>query len=350
MNFTIMDVVIEGFCKMFLPTLYKIGKPEQSWKSFSLMLATRIMPCSVCNGNKAVITDPERGEIICSNCGHVMVDKIQETMQEWRAFNYTDKGNSRSRMGTPSSLARHDMGLYTIIGQTNRDASGHNLSAPVLSTISRLRVWDNRTQLDPSSYSPSHRNFQTTFNNLARSKDKLGLSYAIIEKTAYIYRKAHKRGLIRGRSMQALLAACVYIACREMENPRTLRDLATIMNIKRKDITRSYRMLVLELDFKIPLIDPMKCIIRISNNLDLSEKTKRKAMHIMDKVTRSRISAGKNPMGLAASILYLSCLFNGDHRNQTIFAQAAGVTEVTIRNISRILKNHSISIDSDRTS
>jgi len=297
-----------------------------------------------------VITDPERGEIICSNCGHVMVDKIQETMQEWRAFNYTDKGNSRSRMGTTSSLARHDMGLYTIIGQTNRDASGHNLTAPVLSTISRLRVWDNRTQLDPSSYSPSHRNFQTTFNNLARSKDKLGLSYAIIEKTAYIYRKAHKRGLIRGRSMQALLAACVYIACREMENPRTLRDLATIMNIKRKDITRSFRMLVLELDFKIPLIDPMKCIIRISNNLDLSEKTKRKAMRMMDNVIRSRISAGKNPMGLAASILYLSCLLNGDQKNQTAFAQAAGVTELTIRNIIRILKNHSISIHSEKNS
>jgi len=297
-----------------------------------------------------VITDPERGEIICSNCGHVMVDKIQETMQEWRAFNYTDKGNSRSRMGTTSSLARHDMGLYTIIGQTNRDASGHNLTAPVLSTISRLRVWDNRTQLDPSSYLPSHRNFQTTFNNLARSKDKLGLSYAIIEKTAYIYRKAHKRGLIRGRSMQALLAACVYIACREMENPRTLRDLATIMNIKRKDITRSYRMLVLELDFKIPLIDPMKCIIRISNNLDLSEKTKRKAMRMMDNVIRSRISAGKNPMGLAASILYLSCLLNGDQKNQTAFAQAAGVTELTIRNIIRILKNHSISIHSEKNS
>ena len=220
----------------------------------------------------------------------------------------------------------------------------------MLSTISRLRVWDNRTQLDPSSYSPSHRNFQTTFNNLARSKDKLGLSYAIIEKTAYIYRKAHKRGLIRGRSMHALLAACVYIACREMENPRTLRDLATIMNIKRKDITRSYRMLVLELDFNIPLIDPMKCLIKISNNLELSEKTKRKAMHIMDKVTRNRISAGKNPMGLAASILYLSCLFNGDQKNQIAFAQAAGVTGLTIRNICRILKNHFVSTHLEKNS
>jgi transcription initiation factor TFIIB len=294
-----------------------------------------------------MITDPDRGEIICSNCGRVMTDKVQEIQPEWSAFVYADKDNTRIRTGAKSSLARHDMGLYTIIGQTNKDASGHNLSVPMLSTMSRLRVWDNRTQLDASA---SHRNFQKAFNNLDRLKDKLGLSDAIVEKTAYTYRKAHEKGLIRGRTMHAVLAACVYIACREIENPRTLRDLATIMNIKRKDITRSYRMLVLELDFKIPLIDPMKCIIKISNNLDLSEKTKRKAMHIMDKVIGSRISAGKNPMGLAASILYLSCLFNGDHRNQTIFAQAAGVTEVTIRNISRILKNHSISIDSDRTS
>jgi transcription initiation factor TFIIB len=294
-----------------------------------------------------MITDPDRGEIICSNCGRVMTDKVQEIQPEWSAFVYADKDNTRIRTGARSSLARHDMGLYTIIGQTNKDASGHNLSVPMLSTMSRLRVWDNRTQLDASA---SHRNFQKAFNNLDRLKDKLGLSDAIVEKTAYTYRKAHEKGLIRGRTMHAVLAACVYIACREIENPRTLRDLATIMNIKRKDITRSYRMLVLELDFKIPLIDPMKCIIKISNNLDLSEKTKRKAMHIMDKVIGSRISAGKNPMGLAASILYLSCLFNGDHRNQTIFAQAAGVTEVTIRNISRILKNHSISIDSDRTS
>jgi len=129
-----------------------------------------------------------------------------------------------------------------------------------------------------------------------------------------------------------------------MENPRTLRDLATIMNIKRKDITRSYRMLVLELDFKIPLIDPMKCIIRISNNLDLSEKTKRKAIQIMDKVIRSRVSAGKGPMGLAATVVYFACHVNGESKTQREIAKAAGVTDVTIRNISRILKNHSISI------
>jgi hypothetical protein len=57
--------------------------------------------------------------------------------------------------------------------------------------------------------------------------------------------------------------------------------------------------------------------------------------------TKSGLSAGKNPMGLAASILYISCVINGcNNVGQTIFAQTAGVTEVTIRNISKHLRNH----------
>ena len=108
----------------------------------------RTILCSACNSDQ-MITDPDRGEIICSNCGRVMTDKVQEIQPEWSAFVYADKDNTRIRTGARSSLARHDMGLYTIIGETNKDASGHNLSAPVHSTMSRLRVWDNRIQLDP---------------------------------------------------------------------------------------------------------------------------------------------------------------------------------------------------------
>jgi transcription initiation factor TFIIB len=78
----------------------------------------------------------------------------------------------------------------------------------------------------------------------------------------------------------------------------------------------------------------------ISNKVNLNEKIKHHAMYMMnDDITKSQISAGKNPLGLAASILYLSCLMNNDNRNQTVFAQAAGVTEVTIRNLCKDLKS-----------
>jgi transcription initiation factor TFIIB len=291
------------------------------------------MLCSICKTDQTV-TDPESGEIICRNCGIVLSDRAQETRPEWRAFN-TEEANNRSRTGIPSSLARHDMGLSTVIGRTDKDASGRRLDVAMRSTMGRLRAWDFRTQ----AHSPTDRNLRQAFSELDRLKDKLGVSEAVIEKTAYIYRKAQEQGLVRGRTISAMIGAALYIACRESGASRTLKDIADIGNIKRKDLARIYRLVVMQLDLKIPLVDPMKCIVKVSNKANLSERTNRTAMEIMKNVTKSGMSAGKDPMGLAASVLYLACLNTGESRTQTDIAEAAGVTEVTVRNRYKNLKS-----------
>jgi transcription initiation factor TFIIB len=291
--------------------------------------------CSTCKKDQTIITDEVTGEIVCSKYGLVISDKIQDTRQEWRDFLNTEEARDRRRTGMPTSLALHDMGLYTMIGRGHKDARGQALDASMRSTMGRLRTWDLRTQASAS------RNLGTAFNQLNILKDKLGLPDAIIEKTAYIYRKARERGLGRGRETSAALAAALYLACREEGTPRTLNEISINSNIKRKAISRQYRDMVIELDIRIPTVDPIKCIARIANQINLNQKIKQKAINIMNAATKSAISAGKNPMGLAASILYISCLINGcNNISQTVFAQTAGVTEVTIRNISKDLRNH----------
>ena len=291
--------------------------------------------CSTCKKDQTIITDEVTGEIVCSKCGLVISDKIQDTRQEWRDFLNTEEAKDRRRTGIPTSLALHDRGLYTMIGRGHKDARGQVLDASMRSTMGRLRTWDLRTQASASG------NLGTAFNQLNILKDKLGLPDAIIEKTAYIYRKARERGLGRGRETSAALAAALYLACREEGTPRTLNEICLISNLKRKAISRQYRDMVVELDIRIPTVDPIKCIARIANQINLSQKIKQKAIKIMNAATKSAVSAGKSPMGLAASILYLSCLINGcNNIGQTVFAQTAGVTEVTIRNICKNLKNH----------
>lgn len=292
------------------------------------------MLCSICKSAQTV-TDAESGEVICRNCGLVLSDRAQESRPEWRAFT-SEEVNDRSRTGIPRSLARHDMGLSTVIGRTDKDASGRILDGAMRSTMGRLRAWDFRTQ----AHSPTDRNLRQAFSELDRLKDKLGVSDAVIEKTAYIYRKAQERGLVRGRTISAMIGAALYIACRETGAARTLKDIAATGNIKRKDLARIYRLVVMELDLKIPLVDPQKCIVKVSNKATLSERTKRIAIGIMKNVTKSGISAGKDPMGLAASVLYLACLNTGETKTQTDIAEAAGVTEVTVRNRYKNLKSH----------
>lgn len=264
----------------------------------------------------------------------VVSDKIQETRQESRRF-FNTTGPERVRTGMPTSLARSDMGLSTVIGKTDKDASGSKIEPSMRSTIHRLRTWDFRTQV----YTSTDRNLRFAFNELHTLKDKLGLPDAIIEKTAYIYRKSQERGLTPGRSVSALLTAAIYIVCRQMGVPRTLDDIAIISNIKRKSIAKCYRQIIIELDLKLPMIDTTKCIARVANKVNISERTKHQAINLMNDVVNSGLSAGKDPMGLAATVVYASCVRTGEQKSQIDIANAADITEVTIRNRFKDLKN-----------
>ncbi|MGC2570372.1 MAG: transcription initiation factor IIB [Candidatus Nitrosopolaris sp.] len=224
----------------------------------------------------------------------------------------------------PTSLARSDMGLSTIIARTDKDASGCEIEPSMLSTMNRLRTWDFRTQVHTST----DRNLRIAFSELNALKDKLGLTDAIIEKTAYIYRKAQERGLTRGRSVSAVITAAVYISCRELGIPKTLKEIAEANNIRRKIVAKCYRVLISELHIKTPIHDPMKCIVKVANKANLNEKTKRHAINVMNNVTQKEISMGKNPMGLAATVLYMSCIKTGEHKTQKDIAQAAGTTDL----------------------
>ncbi len=282
--------------------------------------------CARC-GKKSLVTDNVTGERFCSGCGFVISERVEETGPEWRSFS-KDESDDRSRTGSPTSLAMHDMGLATIIGHANKDVTGKPLSASMKSTIERLRTWDSRSQV----HEPADRNFRQAFSELDRLKDKLALSNAVIEKTAYIYRKALDKGLVRGRSIPGVLAAALYVACRESGTPRTLNDMSHQINVKRKDISRCYRLLLRELDLNMPVVNPIICTSRIASEAGLSEKVKRRALTILKDANEMEITAGKDPMGLAAAALYLSCVLNGENTTQKVIAMAAGVTEVTIRN------------------
>jgi transcription initiation factor TFIIB len=274
-----------------------------------------------------MVIDSPRGELFCSNCGFVMKEKIVETGPEWRSFSDDQKGD-RGRAGTPTSIAIHDMGLATVIGSVNKDAAGKSLSGSMKSTVERLRTWDQRSQVHESA----DRNLRQAFSELRRFSDKLTVSEAVTEKAAYIYRKALERGLVRGRSITDIIAASLYAACRDMEVPRTLKDVAAVSNVKKKDLARSYRLLLKEMDIRMPVAEPSRCVSRIASRAGMSEKTQRRAREILMSAKQMRITAGKDPMGFAASALYIACTLEGEDVTQKDVAEAAGVTEVTIRN------------------
>ena len=295
---------------------------------------SKVITCSSCNiKENKMVTDIVSGEVVCSNCGTVAVDGIEESGKEWRNFN--ESQTDKSRIGMPYSLAVHDMNLSSIIGKTNKDSTGHLIDSGMQARMNRLRMWDSRTLFRDSS----SRNFTTAFMLLDKLKDKLGLTPSIVEKTAYTYRKVQETGLIRGRTIGAVLVACLYISCRELGVSRTIDELSEASNISRKAIAKIYRDIVFQLQRKIPQINCFQCIEKISNKLQLNERTTRHSRDVMKKALGLEFSAGKDPMGFAGAVLYVTLQMEGKTIRQVDIADAAGVTEVTIRNRAKELKN-----------
>jgi transcription initiation factor TFIIB len=293
----------------------------------------KLRPNSAILADLEVVSDPETGELIRKDTGEVISDNMLSQRKEWRSFDI-EEGANRARTGAPTSLAFHDMGLSTVIGKEATDASGNAIDTDTRMRMSRLRTWDNRSQV----HSSTERSLQKAFSILSRLKDRLGLPNHITEKAAYTYRKAQDKGLVRGDTIDSVLAASIYVAARQSGVPRTLDEISEISNVKLKHAARSYRRIITQLEIKAPIIDPSKYIMKVANKLGFDEKIKRKALELMEKAQKKNILVGKDPVSMAASILYLVNVDEGHHKTQSEIAKEAGTTEVTVRNRSKELR------------
>jgi transcription initiation factor TFIIB len=296
-----------------------------------------IIQCEICDPSESkMITDVESGEIICNRCGIVVVKDLEDTKKIWHK---AEDNISDTRNGNPSSLTLYDQGLTTKIGNSNRDASGNIINSMMMSRLNRMKNLDKRSQINNSA-----RNLSRAFRQLDSLKDKLALSNAVIEKTAYIYRKVQEAGLVRGRKVNTVLGASLYVACREFEIPRTLREISAVNNEKYRETSRVYRQVVLHLGKQVPRINLFRYVEKVGKKAKLEEKNIRQALRLMKIVQERGLSAGKEPMGIVGAVIYLSLPKSDENVRQRIITQArianaAGVSEVTIRNVYKEIQN-----------
>ena len=288
--------------------------------------------CHEC-GASNLIHDNDTGETICTDCGLVLYEQMMNKGPEWRSFTLEQKA-SRSRVGCPTSYSVHDKGLSTTISQIDRDALGRKLPLSTRLQMWRLRKWQIRSRV----HSSVDRNLAQAMSELDRLSDKLYMSQATKEKAAVIYRKALDKGLVRGRSIATIVSGSLYAACRGTGTPRSLREIAEASLVSKKDIARCYRLLLRELDVKIPVADPLTYVSKIAVKAEVSGVSQGKAIEILRKARHKRIATGKDPLGIAAAVLYIGCLQNSEKITQKDIADAAGVTEVTVRNRYKALQ------------
>ena len=175
------------------------------------------------------------------------------------------------------------------------------------------------------------RNLSDALDELDSLSRRLSVPEQVVDEAVDVCRKGIERGLVNSKHIPQISASCLYVACREREVPTTLDDVAAASGIGRKELARFYRMLVTELDVKMPVASPAEYVALVGARAGASADVQAKALVIVSKAEKAGVTAGRYPKGLAASALYIASTLEGRRLTQKDAAEAAGVTEATVR-------------------
>lgn len=290
--------------------------------------------CPACKGR--LVSDIERGERICSRCGMVRRGPFDAVHSQNGSFSSSDSDTLKS----PTSLMMYDIGLPTFIDKKNIDANGNTIHGN--SEIEKLR----RLNKFAISNDSKTRNLKKAVKEILRITEILGMSPSIAERASYIYRKALNQKLIRGRSITGIVAATIYIACKDAGIHFPMEQIENLVeNCSRKNVTHYYKLLLRCMKMNVTAPEPTRYLSRIAARAKLSGKTERRAFEILSRIEGEPTLSGKKPISLAASALYLAALQIGEHTTQLRIAIASELTTITIRKrcleISKILTEKS---------
>lgn len=277
-------------------------------------------------GAHSVIMDPGRGESICSKCGLVLSDhQISVEFSGQRAFS-SEEREKREQYGAPINPLMPDIGMATMIDKR----------APMSEELKKAVKWDSR-------YTWKQRNMIQATSEIKRIGEHLNLPLHVKEYAIKLYRKAFTMGLLKGRSIKAMVAACLYYACAAQKIPRTLGEIEKKTDSNFHDITRAYQSLIRELNLPSPTMEPGLLVSKFVAQLNLTHNVEVLAKKILDRYTKVFTLSGKDPKGLVAAAIYIAAIHEKMKVSQTKVSKSIGITEVTLRNrlkeMQRLMKD-----------
>jgi len=277
------------------------------------------MTCPNC-GSNSFVNDAHRAETVCRKCGFIVEEAKVDFGPEWT---FSEDGEDQQRAGAPISFSRADMGVRTMIGSRSDIAK---LGGKAKGRYMKLQKQDVRAA------AKTERNLKYAFDDLKRFSSVMYLSRAVEEESARLYRKALDKNLIRGRTVESVVAACIFMACKSFAVPKGFREVCEITKVHPKDFGKTYRFVSRKLGFKMSPTTAIDFVPRFASKMGLKPITQARAIDVLKQSEKFEIDNGRGPHGLAAAAIYIAAQLTGAHVTQKMVADATDVTEVTIRN------------------
>ncbi len=304
-------------------------------------MMARAQYCRECRS--PLVDDFDNGEVVCTRCGIVVADHMAYSGPE-----FSNSENMMTRASGQLIYSQHDLGITTDIDGRNTDYGGKPIKHSMVSNITHLRQWQQRIRVNGTR----DRRTTSVLTKISDLCSTMNLPKNVLDTASLEYRNLDSRVDLKNKSVVAMSAAVLYIACKKCGVIRSIEDMVNVMctgrdaRTKVKLAGRYYRTLVLAVGSKHNTLMPIeKYISKISNNIRGEVRMERLALQLANKTQNHAIMEGKDPSGVAAAYLYISAILLGRDIVQQDIAEAGNVTDVTVRSrCKEILDKYDITI------
>ncbi|CAG8823059.1 12661_t:CDS:1 [Gigaspora margarita] len=278
--------------------------------------------CPDCkNTTPNIIEEFASGDLVCGDCGLVLGDRIIDTRSEWRTF-ANDEGDDPSRVGAAADPLLDGSQLDTIISR--RDGGS--------GTARDLNKVHGR-----ANAIKGEKNLVQAYKEIAAMADAIGLTRLIADIAKQLYKRVEEEKLLRGKSTESIIAACIFIACRQENVPRTFKEICAITRVPKKEIGRCFKTLIRTFETNVTTMTSEDLMSRFCSRLHLRMEIQKAALDLTITTKSLGTLEGKSPVSVAAACIYMaSCLYNQPQSTKDV-AQVTGVSEVTIKNSYKLL-------------
>ncbi|KIP08353.1 hypothetical protein PHLGIDRAFT_69548 [Phlebiopsis gigantea 11061_1 CR5-6] len=300
-------------------------------QTFGPDLAVRLI-CPDCRDpNPNIVEEFSSGDLVCGTCGLVLGDRVVDTRSEWRTF-ANDEGDDPSRVGAAIDPLME--GVEQLDTTISFKDGGSGLARELQRAASR------------GSASRSERNLLQAFRDISSWCDQFSLPKTISDIAKQLYKRSDEEKLLRGKPLEAVIAACIFIACRKAHVPRTFREICNLTHVSKKVLGQCYKQLEQAFNLAPGTSDrhasaasgtgPEDLLVRYCNHLDLPPNVQPICSDIIVKARDLGIALGRSPISVAGGAIYFTCHLLGKPKSMKDISAVAGVSEATIKLVYRL--------------
>jgi transcription initiation factor TFIIB len=273
------------------------------------------------------IRDQERGEYFCPRCGKIIESQIYDLGIQSKS--YISQNVTRASVSNPNPFYSHL--ISTSIDLKNRDTYGKSIGMKSKLNTNLLRIWQKRLRVT----NIQDKNLISAILEVQRLGNCFNLSDYIKQESTNMYKQLGSKNISKGKSVFGLISAITYILCIKNKIPITLQEINRVSKVKKRRITKLYRLIIKQLGVKLELptiknyVNKYITYINFNSSLEIG-KFRDQCVEIIDYYS-NKLETGKGPLTITCALIYILAKLNDMDFDLKVFISKVNITRITFK-------------------